>query len=278
MKEMVKSNIYSKINKETRRNKMMPVKKASNRKITPRRIRKITSRKIRKVAKGEVIQKKINRDIKKIISEKFNKNVPKKIEVKTQKNIPERKVIPQKKVVEKKIVSRKIPEKKIVPKVSKERIKINVKLLVSSYLLVSLIAILGMFFTQSNVNTLWYNAIKPNFAPPSFVFGIVWSVLFFLIALSLYLCLNKKNGNKLILLLFSINLFLNAFWSFLFFYMQNPMFAFFDLIALWISIILMIFFAYKTDKLAAYLLIPYFFWISFAGALNYISAFMVTLV
>lgn len=240
-KKEVKPNIYSKIEKETKKNKMIHARKVSLKKI----------------------RRKIRRTVRKIAPRKINK---------VQKEIVQKKVIPQKKVVQGK------PQKVIPRKVPRERTKINVKLLVSSFLLIFLIAVLGSFFTQSNVNSMWYDAIKPNLTPPSFVFGIVWSVLFFLIALSLYLCLNKKNGNKLILILFSINLFLNVLWSFLFFYMQNPLFAFFDLIAMWILIILMIFFTYKTNKLASYLLVPYFLWVSFAGALNYLSAFMVTLV
>ncbi|HTY43689.1 MAG TPA: TspO/MBR family protein [Patescibacteria group bacterium] len=156
--------------------------------------------------------------------------------------------------------------------------KFHLGLLTLCFVLVILVAVLGYFFTNTNVNSAWYDAIKPDLAPPSFVFPIVWSFLFFTMALSLYLCLNKKENERMVLIAFSVNFLLNVVWSFLFFYLKNPVAAFFELILLWISIIFMIFVAYRTNKIAAYILLPYFFWVAFAGALNYISAFLIIVV
>ncbi len=151
--------------------------------------------------------------------------------------------------------------------------KINWKVLIISLVIVYLVAGIGSLITSSATKTEWYQAIKPKLTPPNFVFPIVWTVLFFLIGLSLYFAWTsgKKNDNKKIALVFAINLILNILWSILYFKLKNPLIAFFELILLWFSIILMIAVVRKTSKLAAYLLIPYLLWVSFAGILNYLS-------
>lgn len=154
--------------------------------------------------------------------------------------------------------------------------KINLKILFLSFLVVFLTAFIGSIFTSSQIDSDWYQAIKPSITPPNWVFPIVWNILFFLIALSLYLSLTKaKNkASKLeIKILFGINLFLNLLWSFLFFYLQNPLFAFFDLILLWISILIMISVTWRISQLSSWILIPYSLWIGFAGILNYLVIF-----
>ncbi|MBU0666349.1 MAG: tryptophan-rich sensory protein, partial [Nanoarchaeota archaeon] len=119
------------------------------------------------------------------------------------------------------------------------------KILVVSFVIVYLVALIGSLFTTGNVRTDWYESIKPKLTPPNWVFPIVWNILFFLIALSLYFVWTAKNKeikNKTFLF-FGINLFLNALWSFLYFQMKNPLLAFFDIILIWISIIMMIYFS-----------------------------------
>lgn len=149
--------------------------------------------------------------------------------------------------------------------------KVNWKVLIFSLIIVYSIAFIGSLFTS--IDNDWYESVRPTITPPSFVFPIVWNILFFLIALSLYLAwINSKNKDKKkIILVFGINLILNALWSFLYFKMQNPLYAFVDLILIWISIIAMIFVTYKIKKSSAYLLIPYLLWVSFAGILNWLS-------
>ena len=153
--------------------------------------------------------------------------------------------------------------------------KINWKVLVFSLLIVYLIAFLGSLFTSPSIDSGWYDTVRPSITPPNFVFPIVWNILFFLIAISLYLSWTSsdKVDRKIVFLVFGINLFLNLLWSFLYFGIQNPLLAFFELIFLWISILIMIFATYRIDKIASYLLWPYFVWVSFAGILNYLSAF-----
>ena len=153
--------------------------------------------------------------------------------------------------------------------------KINWKVLVFSLLIVYLIAFLGSLFTSPSIDSGWYDTVRPSITPPNFVFPIVWNILFFLIALSLYFAWTSsdKIDRKIIFLVFGINLFLNLLWSFLYFGIQNPLLAFFELIFLWISILIMIFATYRINKVSSYLLWPYFVWVSFAGILNYLSAF-----
>ena len=153
--------------------------------------------------------------------------------------------------------------------------KINWKVLVLSLIIVYGIAFLGSLFTSSNVNTEWYEQTRNSLTPPNYVFPIVWNILFFLIAISLYFAWTnaKKKDKKEIGYVFGLNLVLNVLWSVLFFGLQNPIASFVELIVLWISILLMIIVVYKTSKLSAYLLIPYLLWVSFAGILNYLIAF-----
>jgi tryptophan-rich sensory protein len=153
--------------------------------------------------------------------------------------------------------------------------KFNWKVFFFSLLIVYFVAFVGSIFTSVNVNSAWYESIKPSITPPNWVFPIAWSILFFLIALAMYFSwINaRKTGKRDIVLIFGINLLLNILWSVFYFGMKELKIAFFDLILLWISIWFMIFLTYKVDKKAAWLLVPYLLWVSFAGVLNYLSAF-----
>lgn len=152
---------------------------------------------------------------------------------------------------------------------------INWKVLITSLIIVFLVAFLGSLFTSQNTNSEWYQEIKPSITPPNWVFPVVWNILFFLIALSLYFSWinsNKKQKKK-ISLVFGINFILNILWSFLYFGLQNPSLAFYEIIILEASIITMIYTTYKINKTSSYFLIPYLLWVSFATVLNYLSAF-----
>jgi translocator protein len=165
--------------------------------------------------------------------------------------------------------------KKIKSKVKarNNRGKINWRILITSLAIVYLVAFIGSIFTMSAVNSSWYNLIKPSITPPNYVFPIVWSILFFLIALSLYfnwITADKKEKSNIILV-YGINFFLNILWSVLYFGMKNPLIAFFDIIAMLVSIIAMISVSNKISKKAAYLLIPYLGWVCFATILNLLT-------
>jgi len=153
---------------------------------------------------------------------------------------------------------------------------INWKVLIASIVLVYAIAFIGSLFTSSSVNSSWYESTKTTITPPNFIFPIVWNILFFLIALSIYISwTSAKNTStkKSIVTLFGLNLFFNVLWSFIFFGLQNPGLAFFELIALWISIGALLILTYRINHTATYFLIPYALWVTFAGILNWIIAF-----
>jgi tryptophan-rich sensory protein len=153
--------------------------------------------------------------------------------------------------------------------------KRNLYVLILSFLIVFLVAFIGSIFTSFSVDSEWYYSIKPELTPPNWIFPVIWNILFFMIALSLFFSwikANKKQKIK-IAIVFGINLLLNVSWSFLFFFLKNPSLAFADLILLEFSIIAMIFTTGKIEKKSALLLIPYFLWIIFAGVLNYLIVF-----
>ncbi|MDP1728636.1 MAG: TspO/MBR family protein [archaeon] len=149
--------------------------------------------------------------------------------------------------------------------------KINWKILIISFTLVFLTAYFGSSVT--NANTSWYDSIKPAITPPNIIFPIVWTILFILIALSIYLAYTNSKTKKQkikVRLVFISNLILNFLWSYLFFGNQNPKLAFIDIIALWLSIITMLLVVRKSSKTAFWMLIPYLLWVSFAIILNYL--------
>ena len=156
--------------------------------------------------------------------------------------------------------------------------KINWKVLIISLIVVYLVAFIGGIFTSRQTDTEWYQAIRPSITPPNWVFPVVWNILFFLIALSLYFSWTsiKKSDEKTrkrIIDVFSANFLLNILWSFLYFAMQNPLYALYEIIILWFSIGLMIYTTYKINKLSSYFLVPYFIWVGFAIILNYLTVF-----
>lgn len=111
---------------------------------------------------------------------------------------------------------------------------------------------------------------QPPLSPPSFLFPIVWGVLFALMGISaarIYMSPQSKVRSRG-LNLFVAQLIINFFWSLIFFNAQAFGFAFFWLLLLWILVLWMIFVFYKTDPLASKLQIPYLLWLTFAAYLN----------
>lgn len=129
---------------------------------------------------------------------------------------------------------------------------------------------LGSVFTTSAIPT-WYQTLnKPFFSPPNFIFAPVWTILYILMGISLYLVISEKGGGKRekTVWIFAVQLILNVLWSVIFFGMKNPSLALVDIVALWIAIFLTIKSFYKINKLAGQLLFPYLAWVSFASILN----------
>lgn len=138
--------------------------------------------------------------------------------------------------------------------------------LILSIILAQSAGLIGSLFTISAISTWYVYLNKPAFSPPNWVFGPVWTFLYTLIGISMYLIwINKKGSLKL----FFLHLFLNAIWSPIFFGLKNLGLAFFVIILMDISLIVIIKNFYKLNKIASFILIPYLVWISFASLLNY---------
>lgn len=117
----------------------------------------------------------------------------------------------------------------------------------------------------------WYSTLhKPAFNPPNWVFGPVWTILYLLMGISLFMILQtniKLKHNAIIL--FSAQLVLNFFWSIIFFNLHLIGAAFIEILILWACILLMVVQFYKIRKAAALLQLPYLAWVSFASLLNF---------
>ena len=119
----------------------------------------------------------------------------------------------------------------------------------------------------------WYSSLEqPGWAPPDYMFGVIWTSIFAMIAVSGVLAWEKaptRRDTEISLGLFALNGFLNLGWSFLFFRLHRPDLAFYELIALWLSVLILILFCGRFSKWSALLLVPYLIWVTIAGALNY---------
>lgn len=119
----------------------------------------------------------------------------------------------------------------------------------------------------------WYHGLaKPAWQPPGAAFGIIWTIIFALTAISGSLAWQKAPSpatREWILGLFALNGFLNIFWSLLFFRLRHPDWALFEVLALWTSVALLMAFTARLSWAACLMLAPYLCWVSVAGALNY---------
>lgn len=119
----------------------------------------------------------------------------------------------------------------------------------------------------------WYQALaKPGWNPPDVVFPIGWTVIYALITIAgitAWRAAPTAAAAEWVLGLFALNGFLNISWSLIFFRLQRPDLALFELGLLWLSILVMIIFCGRFSRNAALLLVPYLAWVSFAGALNW---------
>lgn len=132
------------------------------------------------------------------------------------------------------------------------------------------IGAIGGIATASSVKTWYLTLNKPVFNPPNYLFGPVWTLLYILMGISLYIIskVTETAKRNKAFIIFGIQLTLNLLWSFLFFKWQLVHIAFIEIIAMWISIIIMIIYFNRINKTAGYLQIPYLLWVSFASVLN----------
>lgn len=112
---------------------------------------------------------------------------------------------------------------------------------------------------------------KPPLSPPGFLFPVVWTILYTLMGIASYLVFCSGQNNEDItdaLIVYALQLTFNFFWSFFFFGLEWYLFSFFWLLLLWGLILYTILLFYRLSQTAAYLLIPYLLWVTFAGYLN----------
>lgn len=129
-------------------------------------------------------------------------------------------------------------------------------------------AAIGGIWTSRSVGT-WYKEIeKPSWNPPSWVFGPVWTALYLMMGISLWLVWRER-APALPLGLFAVQLVLNAAWSGLFFGLRLPGAAFAEIVLLWLAIVGTVLTFRPIAPVAAYLLLPYLGWVSFAAVLNF---------
>lgn len=131
---------------------------------------------------------------------------------------------------------------------------------------------LSKLLAGESIDTYYSQLIKPSFAPESFVFPIVWTILFILMGISSYIIMKKgyeKPKVRDAIFYYWVQLLLVFLWSILFFGIDLRLTALIDLIILIIIVIAMIFKFIKIDKRAAYLNIPYLIWLLYALSLNY---------
>lgn len=132
--------------------------------------------------------------------------------------------------------------------------------------------LIGSVFTFSSIPTWYATLVKPPLNPPSWVFGPVWTILYALMGIAAFLIWQKLEKNKKAkesLMIFGLQLTLNTLWSIVFFGLQMPGLAFIIIVMMWLAIAGTIFSFAKISRTAAYLLVPYLIWVSFASYLNF---------
>ena len=135
-------------------------------------------------------------------------------------------------------------------------------------LLITFIASVIGGFTTASFKEPWYSEIiLPNFNPPSWVFGPVWSILYIFMSVAAWSTW-KKTLDKKILLIYFVHLFFNAIWSIIFFGFHEIGLALIDLIIIIFFIILLVKIYFRENLISFYLIIPYFLWSSYALILN----------
>lgn len=143
-------------------------------------------------------------------------------------------------------------------------------LLVLCLLLCQAAGAVGALFTAPSIPGWYAGLAKPSFNPPNQVFGPVWTLLYLLMGVSLYLVWRKPRGRERsgAVRWFFIQLALNVLWSILFFGLHSPWAAFADILLLWAAILAFMLSSWRISRTSSALMVPYLLWVSFAAVLN----------
>ena len=149
-----------------------------------------------------------------------------------------------------------------------------------SFLFTFGIALLSNYFS-SDSSTVYDNIVKPSLSPPPYLFGVVWPILYVLMAISAGLIYNSVCNNdqcrankKSAIVLYIVQLIVNGIWPILFFQFEMFALSFIWILILWILILKMILEFHKINKVAAYMMVPYLLWVTFAAYLNLMIAIL----
>lgn len=132
------------------------------------------------------------------------------------------------------------------------------------------VASLGALLTQ--LGPWYYRLNKPEWQPPDWLFGPAWTLIFALCALAGVMYWRqspRREDRQHLIAAFALNGFLNSTWSLLFFRLERPDWAFYEVGFLWLSIVLLVVLIGRSTRVAAALLVPYVLWVSFAAVLNW---------
>jgi benzodiazapine receptor len=153
----------------------------------------------------------------------------------------------------------------------------NINSLRSPVLLIICIAVpllagvAGSFFTISSILSWYASLIKPPLTPPDWVFGPVWTTLYILMGISLYLVVREGTEKKPVqqgIMVFTAQLIVNVLWSLVFFGLLSPLLGLVTILVLIVLVLATIYFFYRVSPIAAGLLVPYIVWVCIATYLN----------
>jgi tryptophan-rich sensory protein len=131
------------------------------------------------------------------------------------------------------------------------------------------VGLTASLFTEPNIAG-WYAALaKPSFNPPNWIFAPVWTALYVMMAVAAWRVWRVLSVRSPAILLYVLQLALNFAWSLIFFSLHLIDAAFIDIAALWIVILATMIAFFRGDRVAGWLMLPYFAWVSFAAVLNW---------
>lgn len=133
------------------------------------------------------------------------------------------------------------------------------------------VSAVGAAVTMYAVETWYQGLVKPALSPPDWVFGPVWTVLYGLMALAVWLVWTSEDSvtRRRAIVWFCAQLAANLMWSFVFFGAQRPELGVMDIMVLWALIVATMVFFFKVNRTAGWLMVPYLAWVTFAGYLNW---------
>lgn len=129
---------------------------------------------------------------------------------------------------------------------------------------------LGTIATIPNIPTWYASLTKPSFQPPNWLFGPVWTLLYTLMAVALYVLIKAPSSpqRSRAIRIFVVQLLLNTIWSFLFFQFHWLGISLVEILLLLTSIVAFSIAAWPVNRIATYCFLPYIAWVSFASVLN----------